>query len=115
MENRTPNPLVSVIMPAYNSRNTLADSIQSVVDQTFSDWELLIIDDCSKESMEDIADSFQDSRIRYVRLLSNRGVAKARNAGIAEARGRYIAFLDSDDLWLPKKLERQLDFMQTNQ
>lgn len=115
MENRTPNPLVSVIMPAYNSRNTLADSIQSVVDQTFSDWELLIIDDCSKESMEDIADSFQDSRIRYVRLLSNSGVAKARNAGIAEARGRYIAFLDSDDLWLPKKLERQLDFMQTNQ
>lgn len=107
-------PSVSIIMPAYNSRSTIRDSIQSVVNQTFSDWELLIIDDCSPESMKNIAESFHDERIRYIRLLKNSGVAAARNTGIAQAKGRYIAFLDSDDLWLPEKLEKQLQFMKTN-
>ena len=87
---------VSVIMPAYNCRATLADSIQSVTAQTFADWELLVIDDCSSENLADIVESFHDERIRYVRLLENNGVAKARNTGIALAKGRYIAFLDSD-------------------
>lgn len=105
-------PSISIIMPAYNSRSTIGESIQSVVNQTFSDWELLIIDDCSPESMKDIAESFHDERIRYIRLLKNSGVAAARNTGIVQAKGRYIAFLDSDDLWLPEKLEKQIQFME---
>ncbi|WP_296400675.1 glycosyltransferase family 2 protein [Acidaminococcus timonensis] len=112
MANNTPN--VSIIMPAYNSRNTIGASIQSVISQTFTDWELLIIDDCSPETMKDIADSFHDERIKYIRLLKNSGVAAARNMGISQAKGRYIAFLDSDDFWLPEKLEKQLQFMQNN-
>lgn len=107
-------PLVSIIMPAYNSSKTLPDSIQSVLDQTFTDWELLVIDDCSPEPLKPIVDSFQDGRIQYIRLEKNSGVAQARNRGIQAARGRYIAFLDSDDLWLPEKLEKQLQFMQKN-
>ncbi|MFV0635184.1 glycosyltransferase family 2 protein [Mitsuokella sp. WILCCON 0060] len=106
---------VSVIMPAYNCRATLAESIKSVTAQTFADWELLVIDDCSSEPLADIVESFHDARIRYVRLLENSGVAKARNTGIALAKGRYIAFLDSDDLWLPEKLTKQLVFMQEHQ
>lgn len=107
-------PSISIIMPAYNSRGTIRESIQSVVNQTFTDWELLIIDDCSPESMKDIAESFHDERIRYIRLLKNSGVAAARNTGITQAKGRYIAFLDSDDLWLPEKLAKQLQFMEKN-
>lgn len=107
-------PSVSIIMPAYNSRSTIRDSIQSVVNQIFSDWELLIIDDCSPKSMKDIAESFHDERIRYIRLLKNSGVAAVRNTGIAQAKGRYIAFLDSDDLWLSEKLEKQIQFMEKN-
>ena len=99
-------------MPAYNSRATIAESIQSVINQTFTDWELLVIDDCSPEPIADIVESFHDDRIRYIRLQENQGVAMARNTGIAKARGRYIAFLDSDDLWLPEKLQMQLHFMQ---
>lgn len=107
-------PLVSVIMPAYNCRSTLAESVQSVRDQTFTGWELLVVDDCSPEPIADILDSFADERICYLRLDRNSGVAAARNTGIENARGRFIAFLDSDDLWLPEKLEKQLSFMQTN-
>lgn len=108
-------PAVSVIMPAYNSRATIAESIQSVIDQTFSDWELLVIDDCSPEPIADIVESFHDERIRYIRLAENQGVAVARNTGIVKAKGRYIAFLDSDDLWLPEKLSAQLHFMKEHQ
>ena len=107
-------PTVSVIMPAYNSSATLEDSIQSVVSQTFGDWELLVIDDCSQENLSSIVESFNDSRIHFIRFSRNSGVAAARNYGIEKARGRYLAFLDSDDLWLPEKLEKQLQFMEKN-
>lgn len=107
-------PIVSVIMPAYNSRHTIATSIQSVKDQILTQWELLIIDDCSTESLEDIVSVFHDKRIHYIRLTRNKGVANARNIGIAKAQGRYIAFLDSDDIWHPEKLSMQLAFMQKN-
>lgn len=107
-------PLVSIIMPAYNSSATLGESIQSVVSQTFGDWELLVIDDCSQENLYSIVESFNDSRIHFIRLSRNSGVAVARNYGIEKARGRYLAFLDSDDLWLPEKLEKQLQFMEQN-
>ena len=93
----------------------MAESIKSVKNQTFADWELLVVDDCSSEPLADIIDSFHDARIHYVRLLENSGVAKARNVGVSLSKGRYIAFLDSDDLWLPEKLAKQLAFMQEHQ
>ena len=91
-------------MPAYNSSKTIRDSIQSVCHQTYPNWELLIIDDCSEEDIESITHEFEDQRIHYYRLPSNQGVACARNKGISEAQGQYLAFLDSDDLWHPRKL-----------
>ncbi|MEE1349134.1 MAG: glycosyltransferase family 2 protein [Dialister hominis] len=107
-------PVVSIIMPAYNSSATIEDSIESVLHQTFTDWELIIIDDCSEENIEEKVRSYSDKRIRYYRLAENHGVAHARNVAIKKARGRYLAFLDSDDLWLPAKLEHQIQFMERN-
>ena len=104
-------PLVSIIMPAYNSSKTIRDSIQSVCHQTYPNWELLIIDDCSEEDIESIAHEFKDQRIRYYRLPTNQGVAYARNKGISEAQGQYLAFLDSEDLWHPRKVFNQVCFM----
>lgn len=106
------SPLVSIIMPAYNSGKTIRSSIQSVCRQTYSNWELLIVDDCSDDNIESIIQEFQEQRIHYYRLSTNQGVAAARNKGVAEARGQYLAFLDSDDLWHPDKLTRQVNFMQ---
>lgn len=105
-------PLVSIIMPAYNSSHTIRDSIQSVCQQTYPNWELLVVDDCSTEDIAAIVREFPDSRIHYYRLSSNQGVSGARNKGIEEAKGQYIAFLDSDDLWHPRKLMNQVSFMQ---
>ena len=107
-------PLISIIMPAYNSYETIQDSIQSACNQTYSRWELLVIDDCSTKDIQSIVIKFQDKRIHYIRLTHNKGVANARNIGIAKAQGRYIAFLDSDDMWHPEKLSMQLAFMQKN-
>lgn len=106
-------PLVSIIMPAYNSATVLPDSIGSVQAQTHADWELLITDDCSRDETRTVAEFFAetDSRIRYFRLEHNSGAAQARNRSLTAARGRYIAFLDADDIWLHEKLERQLAFM----
>lgn len=112
MKNRYDN-LVSVIMPAYNAGKYIVESINSVLNQTYSEWELLIINDNSKDNTVKIIHSYlqQDSRIKIIDLKRNMGVAVARNRGIALARGRYIAFLDSDDIWLPEKLNRQIHFM----
>jgi len=106
------NELVSIIMPAYNSETTIAESIESVLAQTYSSWELIIIDDCSTDETRKVVTAYNDKRIRYYLQSQNLGVAMARNKGISMAKGRYIAFLDSDDLWLPKKLERQVAFME---
>lgn len=105
------NPTVSVIMPCYNAANYLADSVESVIAQTFRDWELLIINDCSRDNSMEIAESYaaKDKRVRLLHTDSPSGSATVpRNIGIREARGRYIAFLDADDQWLPEKLEQQL-------
>lgn len=101
----------SIIMPAFNAELTLAESIQSVLGQTFGSYELLIVDDCSTDGTRDLILSFAalDQRIRPVLLQENGGVASARNAAIRCAEGRYIAFLDADDIWLENKLVRQLD------
>ena len=105
--------LVSIIMPAHNSEGSLADSVQSVVAQVYRDWELIIVDDASRDGTLPLANQLAsiEPRIRVVPLEQNVGVAEARNRGINSARGQYLAFLDSDDLWLPNKLETQIGFM----
>jgi teichuronic acid biosynthesis glycosyltransferase TuaG len=107
-------PRVSVIMPAFDSAAHVGSAIASVQAQTETDWELLVIDDGSRDETPGIVANAarEDRRIHLIRLAGNGGPAVARNAGIAAARGRYIAFLDSDDLWLPEKLARQLRFME---
>ena len=106
-------PLVSVIMPNYNASAHIAEAIQSVVKQTFIDWELIICDDESDDNSIFIAREFAliDSRISVIKNKHPKGAPGARNSCLDLAKGRYIAFLDSDDLWLPDKLSLQIDFM----
>ncbi len=106
--------LVSIIMPSWNTANFIAESIQSVINQTYTNWELIIVDDCSTDNTDEVVASFKDERIRYFKNEVNSGAALTRNRAIREARGEYIAFLDSDDLWLPEKLEKMLSFMKEN-
>lgn len=105
---------ISVVTPSFNCSEFCCATIGSILDQSLSDWELIIVDDCSTDDSVEIIQSFveQDSRIRLIQLSENSGAAVARNTAIEAAQGRYIAFLDSDDLWLPDKLETQLQFMQ---
>ncbi|MED4300185.1 glycosyltransferase family 2 protein [Geobacillus stearothermophilus] len=108
--------LVSIVTPVYNAEKYLKYTIESVINQDYDNWELIIIDDCSKDNSRLIAERYmkKDKRIKLISLEKNRGVAYARNIGIKAAKGRYIAFLDSDDLWYPNKLSKQLDFMKKN-
>lgn len=110
-----PSPEVTVIMPVWNRAAIMAESIESVRAQTFKNWELILIDDGSVDDSLAVARRYAalDPRIRVIALEQNQGIARARNAGIDVARGEYIAFLDSDDLWKPQKLERQLQFMRS--
>lgn len=110
------NTLVSIITPVFNSQKYISDTIESVVSQTHTNWEHILVDDCSSDASESIIKSYQakDPRIKYHRLENNSGAGIARNKAIALAKGRYIAFLDSDDLWHPEKLEKQLSFMEKN-
>jgi teichuronic acid biosynthesis glycosyltransferase TuaG len=107
-------PVVSIVTPAFNAARTIGQAIQSAQGQTFQNWEMVVVDDCSTDDtclvVKQYADS--DSRVRLLRQASNGGPAHARNAALRAAVGRYIAFLDSDDIWLPEKLQRQLAFMQ---
>lgn len=108
-------PLCSIIMPSYKAKPFIARSIQSIQQQTFKDWELIIIDDASQDgTAKYINDEFvtHDERIKLIELDTNSGAAVARNTGIKAATGRFIAFLDSDDVWMNTKLEKQLAFMQ---
>jgi teichuronic acid biosynthesis glycosyltransferase TuaG len=107
---------VSIIMPSYNSERYIKKSIDSVLNQTYKNWELIIIDDCSPDGSLSIIKEYcnVDSRIRLIVNEKNLGVAESRNAGMKAAQFSYIAFLDSDDLWLEKKLEVQTAFMQEN-
>ena len=105
-------PLVSIITPSWNVERLIGETIESVQAQTFGDWELLIADDCSTDQTPAVVGRYagQDPRIKLIRQPRNGGPALARQAAIDHAQGRYLAFLDSDDLWLPSKLERQLAF-----
>lgn len=109
------NDLVSVIMPSYNTAEYISQSIESVVSQTYGNWELIVVDDCSTDNTDEIIVKYLvDKRIRYFKNEKNNGAAISRNRALREARGRWIAFLDSDDLWLPEKLEKQVKFMECN-
>lgn len=103
--------LVSVIMPSWNTGKFIAESIQSVIDQTYENWELIIVDDCSTDNTDEVVAKFTDKRIRYFKNEKNSGAALSRNRALREANGEWIAFLDSDDLWNPDKLEHQINFM----
>ncbi len=110
------NALITVVTPVYNSEKYLAANIASVQAQTYTNWEHILVDDCSSDNSETIIKTFQksDSRIKYYRLRKNSGAGIARNKAIEFAQGNYIAFLDSDDKWYANKLERQLHFMKNN-
>lgn len=103
--------LVSIITPSYNTAQYIADTIRSVQSQTWNHWEMIIVDDCSTDDTDSVVASFHDPRIRYLKNEINSGAAVSRNRALREAQGRWIAFLDSDDLWEPDKLEKQIRFM----
>ena len=109
--------LVSIITPSYNSVQFVSETIKSVLGQTYQDWELLIVDDCSKDNSVVTLQMFADidKRIKVFSLKQNVGAAAARNVALDNAQGQYIAFLDSDDVWENTKLEKQLTFMKENQ
>ena len=106
------NALVSIIMPCYNAASYIGETIESVLAQTYTDWELLIVDDCSTDDSLAVIARYQDPRIRVLQNETNSGAAVTRNRAIETAQGHFIAFLDSDDLWHPEKLTAQLAFMQ---
>lgn len=99
---------VSVIIPTYNRAHLIGRAIKSILNQTYQDFEIIVVDDGSTDNTEEVLKGFNDSRILYIRHNHNRGGAAARNTGIKAARGKYIAFQDSDDEWLPEKLEKQM-------
>lgn len=104
---------VSIITPSWNSERYIANTIRSVQNQTYKNWEMIIVDDCSTDNTVEIVEKMakQDSRIRLFKQQTNGGAAKARNRSLKEATGRFIAYLDADDIWKPDKLEKQLAFM----
>ncbi|NET60617.1 MAG: glycosyltransferase [Symploca sp. SIO2E6] len=106
-------PLISVIIPAYNSEKTILETIESVLQQTFADFELIIINDGSQDATLEVVSGVKDSRLQ-VFSFPNAGLAASRNRGVARARGEYISFIDADDLWTPDKLELQLHALQAN-
>jgi teichuronic acid biosynthesis glycosyltransferase TuaG len=108
--------LVSIVTPAYKAARFIGDTIRSVIAQDYGNWEMLIVDDCSPDNTVELVEKLQsqDSRIRLIRQPVNGGPAAARNAALKNSSGRYVAFLDSDDLWMPGKISRQLGFMRGN-
>ena len=108
-------PSVSIITPSFRSKKFINQTLQSIKNQTFGDFEVLIVDDASPDGSADyIASILPDERFQLIRLNANLGAGEARNVGLRNARGRYIAFLDADDLWMEDKLEQQLEFMAKN-
>ena len=109
MDNLSPN--VSVIIPTYNRASLLARSINSILRQTFQDFEIIIVDDASTDNTQEVVSTIRDPRIRYLKHETNRGGSAARNTGISAAQGDFIAFQDSDDEWLPEKLAKQVNIL----
>jgi glycosyltransferase involved in cell wall biosynthesis len=109
-------PLVSIITPLYNAEKYISNTIESVINQEYNNWELIIINDCSKDKGPEIIKNYQnqDKRIKIINLEKNSGAAVARNVGIENAKGNFIAFIDSDDIWEKTKLKEQISFMLDN-
>lgn len=107
---------VSIITPSWNSEKYIRRTIKSVQNQTYSNWEMIIVDDCSSDKTVEIVEeiSLMDSRVRLLRQNANSGAAKARNRSLSESSGRYVAYLDADDIWKPTKLEKQIEFMKAH-
>ena len=109
------NNLVSIIMPMYNTGAMSSESIDSIIAQTYTDWELIVVDDCSTDNTDEVIKPYlTDGRIKYYKNEKNSGAAVSRNHALREAKGKWIAFLDSDDLWMPDKLEKQIRYMEMN-
>lgn len=108
--------LVSIITPSYNCANYIAQTLDSIISQTYENWEVIICDDCSTDNTKEVVEPYMSScnKIRYIRNEKSSGAAVSRNYALREAKGKWIAFLDSDDLWTPDKLEKQLEFMVKN-
>lgn len=106
------NDLVSIVMPSYNTARYIGETIESVQKQTYKNWELIIVDDCSTDNSMDVIRSFNEPRIRLLQNKKNSGAAISRNYALREAKGKWVAFLDSDDTWAPEKLEKQIRFME---
>lgn len=105
------NDLVSIIVPVYNAERFLEDTINTVLNQTYKNWELLLVNDCSKDNSKKIANKYLSDKIKWIDMDQNSGAALTRNKGIELSTGRYICFLDADDLWEKEKLEKQINFM----
>ena len=107
---------MSIITPSYNTARYISETIESVLAQTYQNWEMIVVDDCSTDNTDEVVSRFvmTDDRIRYIKNETNCGAAFTRNKALREAKGRWVAFLDSDDLWYPEKLEKQLRFMMRN-
>lgn len=107
------NELVSIITPVYNNSEFIKQTIESVQKQTYKNWEMIIVDDCSTDRTPELIKkiSQKDNRIKYIKLENNSGAAIARNKALSESRGRFIAYLDADDLWKKNKIQNQIDFM----
>lgn len=106
--------MISVVIPTYNREKTIKKAVDSVLSQTYKDIELIVVDDCSNDKTGEIISKINDVRLRYIRLEKNSGANYARNIGIFEANGEYIAFQDSDDVWRKEKLERELEYLVEN-
>ncbi len=114
MNERKHSPLVSVVTPVYNAEKHIASCIESVQNQTYENWEIFLVDDQSSDNSVSIIKQYteKDARIHLIQLEVNSGAAVARNTAIEAANGKYVAFLDSDDMWVPNKLEKQISFME---
>ena len=112
--NNPENPLVSVIMPAYNAAKTIKKSIDSILNQSYTNFELLVIDDGSKDETAPIIKSYTDPRVKYVKNENNMGLVKTLNKAISISAGKYVARMDSDDISLPKRLELEVDYMESH-
>lgn len=112
-------PQISIVVPVYNAEKYIEQTVDMVMKQTFTDWELILVEDCSKDNSAEVLRSLeselQDARIRVIYKEKNEGAAKARNTGIDAATGRYLAFLDADDIWVENKLSDELAFMKKKQ
>ena len=108
------DPKVSVVIPTKNRAHYVSSAIQSVLDQTFGDFEIIVVDGASTDNTREVIAKFDDERVRYIREKKDRGVSASRNIGIRRSRGKFIAFLDDDDLWMPTKLEKQLNLINKN-